>query len=236
MNAGDALHADILASPDDDGIRLIYADWLTDSGDPDRAEFIRVQIELAQLRKGRISQRERDLREREESLLQQYFSAWFGDANDWPFFMAHPARGFIDAITVKGCQFAPLNYLWLFSLHPVREVIVSDWGGYEQQISSTVPLQLERLRLDDSCALTRSEVHAIDSFSHKVGWENTLQHLIIERAGFEGFEALKARLSKVTLHCEGLAFGPVGENGERLVFSSKYTSAPQMAEPQGGTP
>jgi uncharacterized protein (TIGR02996 family) len=40
----------VLDSPEDDAPRLVYADWLEDRGDPDslaRAEFIRVQIELA---------------------------------------------------------------------------------------------------------------------------------------------------------------------------------------------
>lgn len=37
----DHIMADILADPSDDGLRLIYADWLEDNGDPDRAEFIR---------------------------------------------------------------------------------------------------------------------------------------------------------------------------------------------------
>jgi uncharacterized protein (TIGR02996 family) len=39
----------ILADPEDDALRLIYADWLDEHGDPERAEFIRVQIELARL-------------------------------------------------------------------------------------------------------------------------------------------------------------------------------------------
>ena len=37
----------ILERPDDDLPRLVYADYLDESGDPERAEFIRVQIELA---------------------------------------------------------------------------------------------------------------------------------------------------------------------------------------------
>ena len=36
----------ILASPEDDAPRLVYADWLDENGDPDRAEFIRLQIRL----------------------------------------------------------------------------------------------------------------------------------------------------------------------------------------------
>ena len=37
----------ILDDPDDDGVRLVYADWLDEHGQPERAEFIRVQCELA---------------------------------------------------------------------------------------------------------------------------------------------------------------------------------------------
>jgi uncharacterized protein (TIGR02996 family) len=35
---------DICANPADDDLRLIYADWLEDNGDPERARFIREQI------------------------------------------------------------------------------------------------------------------------------------------------------------------------------------------------
>jgi uncharacterized protein (TIGR02996 family) len=45
-----ALLAAILANPDEDTPRLVYADWLQEHGEPDRAEFIRVQVELARLR------------------------------------------------------------------------------------------------------------------------------------------------------------------------------------------
>ena len=37
----------ICATPQDDTPRLVYADWLDEHGDPARAEFIRVQVELA---------------------------------------------------------------------------------------------------------------------------------------------------------------------------------------------
>lgn len=39
--------ADVLAHPESDACRLIYADWLDEQGREERAEFIRVQIELA---------------------------------------------------------------------------------------------------------------------------------------------------------------------------------------------
>ena len=47
MSDEDALLAAIAAHPDEDTPRLMYADWLDEHGQPVRAEFIRVQIELA---------------------------------------------------------------------------------------------------------------------------------------------------------------------------------------------
>jgi uncharacterized protein (TIGR02996 family) len=39
----------IAETPEDDLPRLVYADWLDERGDPERAEFIRLQCELARL-------------------------------------------------------------------------------------------------------------------------------------------------------------------------------------------
>jgi uncharacterized protein (TIGR02996 family) len=94
----------ILAAPDDDLPRLIYADWLDEHGESDRSEFIRVQIERARLETdGSSSQavfaflqkspcytalkmdwesidagvaRRIALREREEALRKRYKRAW----------------------------------------------------------------------------------------------------------------------------------------------------------------
>lgn len=41
----------ILAEPERDDLRLIYADWLEESGQEERGEFVRVQCELDPLRK-----------------------------------------------------------------------------------------------------------------------------------------------------------------------------------------
>jgi uncharacterized protein (TIGR02996 family) len=56
-----ALLAAIRATPDDDSPRLIYADWLDEHNQPERAEFIRVQCELARVETPTLRQRERDL-------------------------------------------------------------------------------------------------------------------------------------------------------------------------------
>src|SRR4051794_488825 len=46
MSDRDALLAAIRQAPRDDAPRLVYADWLDENGDSDRAEFIRLQIEI----------------------------------------------------------------------------------------------------------------------------------------------------------------------------------------------
>ena len=67
MEKGEAFLQAIRESPDDDGPRLMYADWLTERGDP-RGEFIRLQCELAQLPAG--DPRRRELEEGTEALLK----------------------------------------------------------------------------------------------------------------------------------------------------------------------
>jgi uncharacterized protein (TIGR02996 family) len=42
----------IVANPDDDSPRLVYADYLEENGEPERAAFIRVQCELSRLPAG----------------------------------------------------------------------------------------------------------------------------------------------------------------------------------------
>lgn len=46
----DGLLADVLAHPHDDAPRLIFADWCEDHGEAERADLVRLQIELAALR------------------------------------------------------------------------------------------------------------------------------------------------------------------------------------------
>jgi uncharacterized protein (TIGR02996 family) len=51
-STGLALLAGIAAEPDEDAPRLVYADYLDEHGDHDRAEFIRVQCEAERCRRG----------------------------------------------------------------------------------------------------------------------------------------------------------------------------------------
>ncbi|MBL8793892.1 MAG: TIGR02996 domain-containing protein [Planctomycetia bacterium] len=64
----------IFDHPDDLTPRLIYADWLEEHGEPERAEFLRLQIELGRL--SRDDPQRSDLEARESQLLMQHERAW----------------------------------------------------------------------------------------------------------------------------------------------------------------
>jgi uncharacterized protein (TIGR02996 family) len=49
VSDGDLLLARIIADPACDAVRLVYADYLEENGQPERAEFVRVQVELDML-------------------------------------------------------------------------------------------------------------------------------------------------------------------------------------------
>jgi uncharacterized protein (TIGR02996 family) len=68
---------DIVANIDDDLPRLAYADWLTENGQDERAEFIRVQIERARLPAWEGAQVR--LRLREEELLNRHGEEWLAE-------------------------------------------------------------------------------------------------------------------------------------------------------------
>jgi uncharacterized protein (TIGR02996 family) len=91
-----AFLADIIANPGEDAPRLIYADWLDEHGEPDRAEFIRRQCQLAWLDAADV--RYAAVRARAGDLFR---GAWDAEVTPrhWPGSFAWPAsvyrRGFI---------------------------------------------------------------------------------------------------------------------------------------------
>src|SRR5262249_24580085 len=112
---------DICAHPEDDAPRLIYADWLEENGETARAEFIRLQIELAR-RPG-----EEDpppaLLQREGELLDRHGDAWRADLPalpgvSWVGFQ----RGFVQRVTVQGTDAFLTSAEPLFAAAPVRSL------------------------------------------------------------------------------------------------------------------
>jgi uncharacterized protein (TIGR02996 family) len=112
----------VLAAPDDDGPRLVYADWLEERGDADRAEFIRVQLRLAQ------SPTLAD-RAREAALLHTHAAKWLAPlrAKGEPLhhnLHARFAQGFVEVVWMPADLFLKRAES-LLRRAPVRELRVT---------------------------------------------------------------------------------------------------------------
>jgi uncharacterized protein (TIGR02996 family) len=70
----------IAAAPEDDVHRLVYADWLDEHGEPERAELIRLQCEDAQ--RVTFDDARNALRQRIRNLFTVHGRRWL--AADWP--------------------------------------------------------------------------------------------------------------------------------------------------------
>jgi len=118
MTHADAFLQDILAHPDDDAPRLIFADWLEEQGDSARAEFIRVQCALdgAEL----SPQRRTALMRRENQILDEWDKEWVRPirrlVTNWTYH-----RGFIDEVVMWDYVFL-LNADRLFRRVPIQHL------------------------------------------------------------------------------------------------------------------
>jgi uncharacterized protein (TIGR02996 family) len=114
---------EILAHPDDDTPRLIFADWLDEHGDSARAEFIRVQVERATL--PAWDARQVPLRLRERALLDEHTEAWKGQLPNikgitWGEFR----RGFMATATFDGFAVIGTSGTACWAAAPVEAVCV----------------------------------------------------------------------------------------------------------------
>jgi uncharacterized protein (TIGR02996 family) len=74
----EALLRAVCENPDDDTPRLVFADWLQENGEEERAEFIRVQCEAARLAANE-RRRLRKLVRRAGELESQHGARWFDE-------------------------------------------------------------------------------------------------------------------------------------------------------------
>jgi uncharacterized protein (TIGR02996 family) len=124
MNPESAFVQAVVEAPDDTP-RLIYADWLDEHGEVERAEFIRCQIEAAQRK--RDSRRRREVAFRARQLLDQHEAKWTKPLRsltpEWQFF-----RGFVEKLLLRGRDLKR-KAEELFASYPLRRLRVSGLKG-----------------------------------------------------------------------------------------------------------
>lgn len=221
MTHADAFLQDILAHPDDDAPRLIFADWLEEQGDTAgvaRAEFIRVQCALAS---GQLPPpRKAKLRLREQQLRYEWEEEWAHPirrlVETWQFH-----RGFIEEISIRSdsfiavadrlCRKAPIQRLSL--MHP-RQCGLSNSVNVAAIADNENLRRLRFLSLNDN-RLESRDVNALVVSEHLTSL--TTLDLSSNRIGDGGLRALASAPLLGRLERLNLSHNDVGAVGLRAL-------------------
>ncbi|MFO0929962.1 MAG: TIGR02996 domain-containing protein [Gemmataceae bacterium] len=173
----DAFLASIVEHPDDDAPRLIFADWLDDHGNADRAEFIRVQVESARVppssaRGVTLLRREAELRQRGEDEWRTRLPQL--DGVSWEGF----SRGFVEAVFVETVEQFLQHADALFAAAPLRSVQIGTLSAADAARLAVVPdlVRLQELNLGNNPTLGRDGVRALAGSPHLANLTALLLH------------------------------------------------------------
>lgn len=133
MTDREALLSAVIATPKDDLPRLVFADWLEENGEAERAEFIRVQCQISEGKEGRVITTQKEHSRINGLYARSAQLRYLPNGNtrtDWTSGIdvtgaGHWKRGFIHNLT------APLSWLIehgpvICREHPVESVGVTD--------------------------------------------------------------------------------------------------------------
>jgi len=232
----------VIAEPDADGPRLVYADWLQHHGDVARGELIAVQCALARL--DNIAEHNR-LKARDFELVERHGNTWcaevgIGDVrNNW-----HPSvwaadfqRGFIEAIEMPAHMFASVVPP-LFALEPVRELRLIGLSGHTDTLSRLPEsIYLRRLRSlglrntvvsDDVLALLISSP-MLTKLERLQIEDQTLGRLALDALGRTTIRELTLRTQELDLAVHVLARSPLAGQLEVLALDGPIDDAAALA-------
>jgi uncharacterized protein (TIGR02996 family) len=220
------LHA-VIETPADDAPRLVFSDWLEEHGELDRAEFIRVQCEIAR----GVADRDRlaELARREEELWEAHGAAWLEEVPKWSRDKVAFRRGFASGIRCTPTQWlgargltrkAPIESLWVTWANRMKiEVFAAcehlagltalktwlSWG--EDPLPLLLSPHLGNLRCLD---LRRG------SYTHGSTRGDRLARALAEAAHLAGLEGLD------------LSWNEVGPNGAKALATSPHLTRLRM--------
>lgn len=112
----------VFARYHDDGPRLVYADYLEDAGDPERAELVRVQLALARMADDHP--RRPELIDREAELIAAHRPRWTAHLRDLPI-GGNFRRGVLDSVSVDAAALLERGDE-LFRRVPIRHLRLQD--------------------------------------------------------------------------------------------------------------
>ena len=243
-DVGEALLQAILTEPEDEGPRLVYADWLEENGGPQeqaRAEFIRVQVELAKTPEN--TPRHKELSAREKALWKAHKVEWLKGLpphlrkRDLRFH-----RGFLEELDVPPKTWAKHGEK-LFGRHPVHRLRLP--GTVDRHVAGELAVipYLARVRVLDlsGCqlvqplktlqilfntpflsGLNRLLLRACGVGTREVGVLVASPVLADNAVGPCGAEALAGSEKVAKLKELALANNPLGESGAKALAASPH--------------
>ena len=218
MDTDNELFAAILARPDDDLPRLVYADWLDENGQPERAEFIRV--ECAADLTDRESPDYLKLLRQSDQLFKVHKNRWFGQLADGSIadrIFAVTRRGFVDSISISVDLFTDQSDVIATYAPLLRGLHITASGDWQAFFSSPALGGLRSLSFDDR-EFDHDGVQELAHSRHVGG----LTELDISRQflGPHGMAAIAA--AQLPALEELIAFETyIGDDGASELFDSK---------------
>jgi uncharacterized protein (TIGR02996 family) len=193
----------ILADPDDDELRLVYADWLEDHGDTARAEFIRGQLALAGM--DAFDPEGAALRQRQMALLREHEDAWRAELPELPDGLAWGdcRRGFVDSVIASRREELLAFEEQILAAVPLRRLVLGCWNASESLAGSRVMGQVRELVLQRNYHTRRSPQVDDQVFEAVLAWPELKQithlHLASPEISEIGLAALaRAKLAALT--------------------------------------
>jgi uncharacterized protein (TIGR02996 family) len=158
MNERERFIRAIEAEPEDDAVRLVFADWLEENGDIDRARFIRLQCEQARIdscaESGVDTAHREELKKQIDSLQKAHREEWTAGLPTWVRNYGFK-RGFLHIFSMTGKQFldsagairaiAPLDGVFLHLLQGREEAVFAS-----EHLGGLSRLWVESSRLTDA--------------------------------------------------------------------------------------
>jgi uncharacterized protein (TIGR02996 family) len=205
----------ILARPDDDTPRLIYADWLEEQGDTERAEFIRVQILRASLPEWDRRQVRLAIRERELSKQHYKWNAELPDIKGvtWMWYR----RGFMAQATFASFTALASRGADCWAAAPIETVSVS-WPRPRDSVECSEPINgLRELKITGRLVNERDLERLADS-----PLLSTLRTLDIRDSGLgvSGFRRLMASPHPGKLTALRVPYNSIGNSGIAALFDA----------------
>jgi uncharacterized protein (TIGR02996 family) len=216
----DAFLRQVIANPDDDAPRLVYADWLDEHGDPARAEFIRLEIEMARLMDDHP--RWEEPRDRASAIWEEHGERWYGDLLRLAENVG-TERGFLESVELNASGFIK-HAATLMKHAPVRDVFLFRYKTHFRRLVRCPELaRVERLEFaPEGATLDAKDAEALAASPYTTNLR--VLDLWDSQVGPEGGVALAgsprlARLEKLNLGGNG-----VGDDGAQALARAAHLS------------